>query len=121
MKKMQLWPLTLLFLIACASTDEKRKVVWESWKGKTAKKLEKHPYFKHLPVQKVKHTSGLETWVFRDQSRFQSDSYCQSIGGCLGMPIYNCDNAFSIKNNIILGYEQNGTCPPVKVIEASKK
>ena len=121
MKNMGYSLLTFFILISCASSDEKRKIAWESWKGKTTKEIEKHPYFQRLPIQKVRNTSGLETWVFRDQGRFQSDSYCQSIGGCLGMPIYNCDNAFSIKDNIVLGYEQNGTCPPVKVIEASKK
>lgn len=32
------------------------------------------------------------------------------------MPIYNCDNAFSVKDKIIIGFEQVGTCPEANVV-----
>lgn len=103
-------------LLSCSSTENQKKVAWESWISRPVKEIEKHPYFRNLPVKKIKHANGIETWLYRDQSRFQSDSYCQSLGGCQGLPIYNCDNAFSIQDGIILGFEQNGSCPGPKVI-----
>lgn len=106
----------LFSLFSCSSTQDQKELARESWKGRSTKELGKHPYFKHLPIKKVKHEYGLETWIFRDQSRFQSDSYCQSLGGCQGIPIYNCDNGFSIKDDVILGFEQTGSCPGPKVI-----
>ena len=117
---------TLLFLavgfISCARVNQEKKVLaWEDWKGLPTSAISKNDYLKSLPVTKVKHEDGLETWVLRDQSRFQTDAYCQSLGGCMGMPTYNCDNAFSVKNDIILDFEQNGSCPGVKTIEAPKK
>lgn len=120
------WILISLTLVSCARNPvskfkEDQKVAWEAWKGLPTKTIEKNPYFKHLPVSKVKHPDGLETWLYRDQSRFQSDSYCQSLGGCIGMPIYNCDNVFSVKDDVILGFEQNGGCPGFKTIEVPNK
>lgn len=112
-----LWPAILSILFSCSSTEKQKELAWESWINQSVKELDKHPYFKNLPLKKIKHDNGIETWLYRDQSRFQSDSYCQSLGGCQGMPIYNCDNAFSIQDGIILGFEQNGSCPGPKVIQ----
>jgi hypothetical protein len=118
-----LFLLPLLTLLSCSSikTEKKQNAAWDAWKGRPTSKLDEHPYFKHLKVKKIKNSSDIETWIFRDQSRFQTDSYCISIGGCIGMPIYNCDNVFSVKDNIILGFEQKGGCPGVKTIEVQKK
>lgn len=113
---------SFFLLLSCASrSDEKRVLVWEEWKGHAVEELKTHPYFKHLPIKKIIHPQGLQTWLLRDQSRFQSDSYCQSLGGCIGMPIYNCDNAFSVKEDVIMGFEQSGSCPGLKTIEVQKK
>lgn len=112
-------PLTLL---SCTSVKHDQKLLaWEEWKGLPTSALEKHGYFKQLPVEKLKHEDGLETWFLRDQARFQTSAYCQSLGGCIGMPTYFCDNVFSVKNGIIMGFEQNGSCPGIKTIEAPKK
>ena len=114
--------LLALSFISCTSINPDKKVLaWEEWKGLPTSALDQNAYLKSLPVTKVKHPDGLETWVLRDQARFQTGAYCQSLGGCIGVPTYNCDNAFSVKDNIILGFEQNGSCPGVKVIEAPKK
>lgn len=114
--------LILLTTLSCSSTNHDQKVLtWEGWKGLPTSAIEKNSYFKQLPVNKVKHDDGLETWLLRDQARFQTSAYCQSLGGCIGMPTYFCDNVFSVKNDIILGFEQNGTCPALKTIEAPKK
>jgi hypothetical protein len=122
---MQLNSLLALFLVlvSCSSGKiaKKQHAAWETWKGEPVAKLDEHPYFKLLKVKKIKNTSGIETWLYRDQSRFQSDSYCMSIGGCIGMPIYNCDNIFSVQENVILGFEQKGSCPGLKTIEVQKK
>lgn len=113
---------SLIVLFACSSKPTKNPaLVREEWKGHTTKELEDHPYFKSLPLNKRKHEENLETWIYRDQSHYQSSAYCQSLGGCMGMPFYNCDSAFSVKNGIILGFEQNGSCPPVSTIEVEKK
>ena len=113
--------LPLVILAACSTPSPKKKVLArEKWIGLTTKDIEKHPYFKNLPVKKLKNTDGVETWVYRDQTNYQSSAYCQSLGGCMGMPFYNCDNAFSIKDGTILGYDQNGSCPPAKSIEPVK-
>lgn len=120
--KVLILPLLLLTGFSCTSVNRDEKILaWEEWKGRPVAALEEHPYFKTLPVSKIKHEDGLETWVLRDQARFQTDAYCQSLGGCIGMPTYNCDNAFSVKDGLILGYEQNGSCPGLKTIEAPKK
>lgn len=117
-----IWPLLLLAIVSCTSINHDDKIrAWEKWKGEPVSALEKHPYFKNLPVSKVKHQNGLETWVLRDQARYQTGAYCQSLGGCIGMPTYVCDSAFSVKDHVILGLEQNGTCPALKTIEAQRK
>ena len=115
-------PLLLLLLFSCAGKSQKQKLIsFENWKGHSVKELDDHPYFKHLPLKKVKHSDDFQIWIYRDQSRFQSDTYCMSLGGCVGIPIYNCDHAFSVKDGVIIGFEQNGTCPGYKVTEVLKK
>ncbi len=118
-------PLLILILItaSCSSRKavEKRLLAQEDWKGRNVSELKEHPYFQHLPITKIPHEDGIETWVLRDQSKFQTDAYCQSLGGCMGMPQYNCDNAFSVKDNVILGFDQSGGCPGPSTIEPRKK
>lgn len=105
-------------LLACSSvTPEDRETILEQWKGHETKELNEHFYFKNLPRNTIKHADGRETWIYRDQSTYQSAAYCQSLGGCMGIPFYNCDTAFSIKDGIILGAEQNGACPPIATIK----
>ena len=112
----------MILLLSCSSIKkEDRLLAWETWKGKSVTDIEKQHYFKNLTVVKIKHEEGLETWILRDQTQIQTGSYCQSLGGCLGMPTYNCDNAFSVKDGVILSFEQNGSCPGIKTIEAPKK
>jgi hypothetical protein len=105
----------MVTLISCSSKEQKIKAQTE-WEGVSVSKIDEHPYFKNLPVSKVTNKSGIETWILKDQSKFQTDAYCQSLGGCLGMPIYNCNNIFSVKDNIILDFEQKGSCPGIKTI-----
>ena len=105
----------LATLISCSSKEQKTQAQNE-WVGVSVSKLYEHPYFKNLPVSKVKNKSGIETWIFKDQSKFQTDAYCQSLGGCMGMPIYNCNNIFSVEDSIILDFKQSGSCPGVKTI-----
>lgn len=121
MTQLLLLSITLLFFSCSTTTKEERDIALESWKGHSVEDLKKHSYFRELPVNKKKHQDGSETWILRDQSRYQTSAYCQSLGGCMGMPYYNCDNAFSIKDGIIQAFEQNGTCPPIKTIYAPEK
>lgn len=119
-------PLLLIFIFtACSSykkeVEHKRSLVLERWKGHDISELMEHPYFKDLSIKKVTHEDGIETWVFRQQTKFQTGAYCQSLGGCMGMPQYSCDNTFSVKNDVILGYEQTGGCPDTSTIEPLKK
>ena len=111
--------LVLVMMASCSTTksQERRQLAWESWKGRSTEELRKHPYFKTLPVKKLQNQSDIETWVYHDQSRFQSDSYCQSLGGCQGMQVFNCNSAFSVKHHKILALEQTGTCPGTGVIK----
>ncbi len=112
----------LLLVTACTSINREKKILaWEAWKGRPVSALEVHPYFKTLPVSKVKHEGGIETWILTDQARFETDAYCQSLGGCIGVPTTNCDNAFSVKEGLILGLEQNGSCRSLRTIEPPKK
>lgn len=116
-----LYIIPLLFVIACASTDEKRRESWETWKGKSVFSIKDHPYFKNLKVTKLRNESGIETWIYKDQTPFPTSAYCSSLGGCQGRPFYNCESAFSIENGIIQGFEQEGVCPDIKTIEAKNK
>jgi hypothetical protein len=110
--------LLLLFLItSCANREKKKELILESWIGRPVEKLKSHPYFKNLPMKKIQHEGGIETWMYRDQTRFQTDAYCQSLGGCIGLPTYNCDHAFSVKDGKILGYDQNGNCPGASTVK----
>ncbi len=113
--------LFFLTLFACASKSPDRFHAMSAWKGQDAKKLQTHPYFGTLAPIKRSHEGEIETWIFRDQSKFQTGAYCQSLGGCIGMPVINCDHAFSVRNGLILGYDQAGTCPDHAVIEVSRK
>lgn len=107
------------WMISCSSVPkEKVTVALESWKGRKATELDKHPYFKNIPLRKFKHPEGIEDWIFRDQTRFQTAAYCDSLGGCIGMPTYNCDIAFSVKEGIILGATESGTCPGPDIMKA---
>ena len=115
---MKFLPLLLvLCLMSCSSRSENKHLIWEEWKGQSTELLAQHPYFKNLPLKKVKHKDGLETWVFQDQTKFQTGAYCQSLGGCMGMPIYNCNNAFSVQAGKILGFERSGSCPNDSTVE----
>lgn len=110
--------LLLLILSACTSLNHDKKVlVWERWKGLPISALDKHDYFKKLPVTKISHADGNETWLFRDQTKYQTGAFCQSMGGCTGIPFYSCDNNFSVKDGFILSLEQSGSCPGLKTIE----
>lgn len=114
----------LLVTVSCSSSKlrEKQVKAWETWKGRPVSEVDEHPYFKNIKVKKkVKHEDGLETWVFKDQTPVQTSAYCQSLGGCISMPIYNCESAFSIQNGMVLGLEQTGTCPDLKTTSALKK
>lgn len=117
---------TILLLVttACSSPqkqEEKRTLALEDWKGHNVSELEEHRYFKFLPLKKIPHDGGIETWVYKDQSKFQTGAYCQSLGGCMGMPQYNCENIFSVKDGVILGFEQDGGCPGASTIEPGNK
>lgn len=118
--KALIYPIALSLLFSCSSRkrEEEKAEAWKEWQGKSVSAIKEHAYFKHLPLKKIKNESGIETWILKDQTRFQTDAYCSSLGGCLGMPTYNCNNVFSVKNNVILDFEQNGSCPGAKTIEA---
>lgn len=121
MKNLTFLLLLLLLVVSCSSSkkrDEKKAEAWTEWKGKSIDEIKKHPYFKILPYTKIQNESGIETWIFRDQTKFQTDAYCSSIGGCIGVPSFNCNNVFSVKRNLILDFEQKGSCPGVKTIKA---
>jgi hypothetical protein len=114
--------LSFLILTGCSlSSQERRRLAWESWKNLPVTNLEKHPYFKNLRVIKIKHGNSAQTWIYKDQTSFQTGAFCQGVGGCLGYPIYNCENAFSVQDGKILGFEQKGSCPDESTIEAKKK
>lgn len=113
----------IILLISSCSTKvaKKKELMLEGWKGHTTRELEDHPYFKNLRHEKNKHSDQIETWTYKDQTPYQSGAYCQSLGGCSDMPFYNCNTIFSVKGNVILGADQEGSCPPSKVSEALKK
>ncbi|MFP5384502.1 MAG: hypothetical protein ACLGHN_00385 [Bacteriovoracia bacterium] len=114
--------LIIIAFISCSTVSEEEKIAaWEEWEGLSTETLEEHPYFKNLPLAKVKRDDGPETWIFKDESRFQTKAYCDSLGGCLGMPTYNCNNVFSVEKGVILGFEQSESCPGIKTIEAPNK
>lgn len=109
---------TLIFLLlatlggACSSrTDTEEAHELARWNGKPLKELLDHPYFKHLPKKETIHQDGSKTILFTDQSKFQTDAYCQSLGGCIGLPNYLCQHVVKHKNDLITGIEQLGTCP----------
>lgn len=110
-----------ILLLSSCSTTEDRVRAWEAWKGRPVSDISRSPYFRGLKVTKIKHEDHLETWIYKDQTPFQTDAYCQSLGGCIGMPIYNCNNAFSIKNDQIVDFEQKGSCPGPKTIRPIDK
>lgn len=118
-----LFKLLILFTFTTCTTisEEEKFAAWEEWEGLSTYTLEEHPYFKNLPLTKIKNAQGPETWIFKDESRFQTKAYCDSLGGCIGMPTYNCSNAFSVEKGVILGFEQTGSCPGIKTIEVQKK
>ena len=109
-----------LLVMACSTSEEKKIIAWESWKGLSVSEIEKHPYFEHLKVTKIKNEKGPETWIYKDQTPFPTSAYCSSLGGCQGRSFYNCENAFSVENGIILGFLQTGNCPGIKTIEVKK-
>jgi hypothetical protein len=116
--------LSFLLLLSCSTKKlrEKQLKSWESWNGRNVSEIEEHPYFKNIRHRKqIKHDDGSETWLFKDQTPVQTGAYCQSLGGCTGMPIYNCENAFSIKDGIVQGFEQKGTCPELTSTAALKR
>lgn len=115
-----LYIISVFLVMACSTSEEKKIVTWESWKGLPATEIEKHPYFKHLKVTKIRNEQGPETWIYKDQTPFPTSSYCTSVGGCQGRPFYNCENAFSVQEGIIMELQQSGNCPGIKTIEVKK-
>lgn len=108
--------LTGILLYSCSTSPEKQEEAFMQWDGLNVSEIEKHPYFKYLPRKIIKNKSGIDTWIYRDQTPYPTDAYCQSLGGCLGRPSYRCLNAFSVKDNIILDFDQEGTCPGINTI-----
>lgn len=111
---------TIPLLVACSSRErlEKEVIALETWKGRPVSELKTHSYFKVLRQRKIEHDEGVTDLIFRDQTRFQTSAYCDSLGGCMGLPTYNCDIAFSVKNDVILGATRNGSCPDPAIMKA---
>ena len=107
----------LLLISSCTHYKEKQLAARESWKGHSVLELRNHPYFKNLVTKKIQHKNGSETWILRDSSKFQTSAYCESLGGCMGLPTYDCESIFSVKDDAILSLEQNGSCPGSKTIQ----
>jgi hypothetical protein len=110
----------LLLLIFSCSTSKKKEEALSEWKGKPSSDLYSHPYFGTLPHEKITHKNGPDTWIFKDQSKYQTDAYCSSLGGCIGLPTYNCLNSFSIEKGKIIGVQQDGSCPGESTIKYKK-
>ena len=109
--------LFLLIISACTHFKKKQISAQESWKGHSTNELKNHSYFQNLPIKKKINNDDTQTWLLRDRSKYQSKAYCQSLGGCMGLQAYNCDNIFTVKDEIILSFEQKGSCPGPKTIE----
>ena len=109
--------ITLLSLLSCRSkspTEETHEM--QKWVGKSVSVLQKHPYFKNLPTKHFNHEGEAKSVLFTNQSKFQTGAYCQSLGGCIGLPVYNCQHVVKYKNDIITGIEETGTCPEAATI-----
>lgn len=96
--------LIFLLILACSSTPEYEEL--GSWLGKTPHDLNAHPYFKGLPS-----TIRGDIYFFEDQTRPHSAAYCASLGGCEGLPIWDCQYLFQVKENRIIEARMTGTCP----------
>lgn len=108
----QILLLALLGFTACSSrTDTEEAHELARWNGKSIKELREHSYFRNLPQKESEQQDGSKTIIFTNQTKFQTDAYCQSLGGCIGLPTYNCQHVVKYKNDIVTGIEQLGTCP----------
>lgn len=104
--------LICFILLGCSSTTQTEEAhQLGKWAGKPISKLMEHPYFKTLPKKESSQEDGYKTLLFTNQSKFQTGAYCQSLGGCMGMPTYNCQHLVKYKDEIISGIEQMGICP----------
>lgn len=108
--------LILVLLLSCSHHNGKDTSVSSQWRGKFQDELLEHPYFKNLKVIKTQ-SQQRSQWRYIDQTPFQTGAYCQSLGGCLGLPSYNCQYQFNLKGIVIEEFEMSGVCPPRKTIE----
>lgn len=97
--------LVLTLFLACSSTAPKKERL-PQWIGKTAVDLNQHPYFKGLPS-----TVKGNTWLFEHLTRPESAAYCASLGGCAGLPVWDCHFEFKTESNRIVEAYKYGTCP----------
>jgi hypothetical protein len=107
----------LFFLSSCSQLTKKEHLARKSWNNRSIQEISQHPYFKNLPIRKTIMSDGYEKWLLQEEPRYQTKSYCNSLGGCLGIPSYDCESVFIVKDEIIVSLDQRGNCPSAQTIE----
>jgi hypothetical protein len=108
--------LALMNYMACGTHSKQQQEaqsIVEEWIGTPVHELKRHSYYKNLPHTITRNKDGADTWIFKDESRWYTRAYCDSLGGCIEEPTINCISAFSVRDDVIIGFEQNGSCPIV--------
>jgi len=110
--------ISLVFLSCSYRRNEEPR---RGWEGKTKKEITRHPYFKNLKIKKVTSSNEREQLIFIDQTPFQTGAYCQSLGGCLRLPSYNCQYQVDLEKELIQKFHPIGVCPSHKTTEPLKR
>lgn len=105
--------LFIFFLISCSNIHQK---ALNSWKGHSVEELKSHPYFSEIPPKKTDQSGEVYTLTFDDDPRYGSSAYCGSLGGCMGYNMFSCEISFQIKDKVIVGVKENGSCPDAEII-----
>lgn len=109
----------LLSILSCS--HQRANSGPSGWEQKTKEELLRHPYFKNLKVKQVSASNEREQLLFFDQTPFQTGASCQGLGGCLGLPSYNCQYQILLIKNKIHEFNSVGVCPPRKTTEPLKR
>jgi hypothetical protein len=112
--------LLLLFLCSCTQIKKKEQLAQKSWNKHSIHEISQHPYFKNLSIHKTILRNGDEKWLLKDAPRYQSKSYCDSLGGCMGIPTYDCESVFTVRSDTIVSLEQKGNCPSAQTVEIKR-
>jgi hypothetical protein len=112
---------TLLVALACSSCAFMRTVRQEdldAWRGQPVEKLDLHPLFSTMRLERHMTASGIEVRNYRNEgpsvlkgaseTQYQRDTSSTDFTGTVNQVV--CNNLFYVKDGVVQSYRPVGRC-----------